>query len=284
MIPMLVNAARITFFTLSLGLAACQSPLPSSPSSPTATAGNSAIKLSSGQKQKIARKIWQNESGGTVAGLTAWNAGEEFPSFGIGHFIWYPAGFDGRWEESFPQFIDFARRSGRKDIPTWLLSTRDCPWNSRAAFLADLNGPKLSGMRQFLANSTELQADYIITRSRAALPTILRAARPADRERISRNYQKVASTPHGTYALIDYVNFKGTGTKSTEQYRGEGWGLLQVLSGMQDVPSGQAAAREFANSAKRALSRRIANSPPARGEKRWEAGWHNRCETYARPL
>ena len=29
--------------------------------------------------------------------------------------------------------------------------------------------------------------------------------------------------------MIDYVNFKGDGLKPTERYKGEGWGLLQVL-------------------------------------------------------
>ena len=67
-------------------------------------------------------------------------------------------------------------------------------------------------------------------------------------------------------------------------YNGQGWGLLQVLGGMKDVPAGAPAATEFSASAKRVLSRRIANSPPGRGEKRWEEGWHNRCATYARPL
>jgi hypothetical protein len=38
----------------------------------------------------------QSSAGGSITGLTTWNAGEEFPSLGIGHFIWYPAGFDGR--------------------------------------------------------------------------------------------------------------------------------------------------------------------------------------------
>jgi hypothetical protein len=60
--------------------------------------------------------------------------------------------------------------------------------------------------------------------------------------------------------------------------------LLQVLAGMREVPTGAPAAAEFAASAKRVLSRRIANAPPARGEQRWMSGWHNRCDTYARPL
>jgi hypothetical protein len=129
-----------------------------------------------------------------------------------------------------------------------------------------------------------LQTDFIIARSHAALPKILAAAPASERTRIEANYRKVAATPHGTYALIDYVNFKGDGTLATERYNGRGWGLLQVLGGMKDVPAGNPAAAEFAASAKRALARRIENSPPARGEKRWLVGWFNRCDTYARPL
>jgi len=45
--------------------------------------------LSASQKAAIGKKIWQNECACSVDGLTTWNAGEEFPSLGIGHFIWY---------------------------------------------------------------------------------------------------------------------------------------------------------------------------------------------------
>jgi hypothetical protein len=234
--------------------------------------------LTAAQKAAIGRKIWQNESGTTVTGLTAWNVGEEFPSLGIGHFIWYPAGFQGRFSESWPQFVTFARERGAK-MPAVALE-RHSPWNSRAEFLADFNGPRLSSLRTWLAANVGVQTDYIIARSRAALPKILAAAPAGERARIEANYRKVATTPQGTYALVDYVNFKGDGTQPSERYKGQGWGLLQVLGGMKDVPAGAPAALEFAASSKRALSRRIANSPPARGEKRWEQGWHNRCDTY----
>ena len=116
------------------------------------------------------------------------------------------------------------------------------------------------------------------------VPKILAAAPSSEKARIEANYRKVGTTPQGTYALIDYVNFKGDGTVPTEKYKGQGWGLLQVLGAMKDVPVGASAAAEFAASAKRMLSRRITNSPPERGEKRWEEGWHNRCATYSRPL
>ncbi len=238
--------------------------------------------LSAGQKAAIGRKIWQNECAGSVAGLTTWNAGEEFPSLGIGHFIWYPAGFKGRFEESWPRFAAFAKERGA-ELPAVALE-RHSPWTSKAQFQADFKGPRLTAIRNFLAENVTLQTDFIIARSRAALPKILAAAPAGEKTRIEANYAKVATTSQGTYALIDYVNFKGEGTQVSERYNGRGWGLLQVLGEMKDTSAGPAAASEFAAASKRVLSRRIANSPPARGEKRWEAGWHNRCATYGRPL
>jgi len=238
--------------------------------------------LSVSQKNAIGRKIWQNECAGTVTGLTTWNAGEEFPSLGIGHFIWYPKGFNGRFNETWPQFIAFAKQQGA--TPPAVALERHSPWRTKAEFQKDFDGPRLASLRKWLAANVTLQTDFIIARSRAALPKILAAAPGSEKARIEANYHKVATTPQGTYALIDYVNFKGEGTKIEERYQGRGWGLLQVLGDMKDVPAGPAAASEFAAAAKRVLSRRIANSPPERGEKRWEQGWHNRCNTYARPL
>jgi hypothetical protein len=80
--------------------------------------------------------------------------------------------------------------------------------------------------------------------------------------------------------LADYVNFKGEGVLHTERYRGEGWGLLQVLEQMHGTESGAAAAREFANSAAAILRRRVQNSPPERHEARWLPGWLNRVHSY----
>lgn len=270
------------FTLLSAGFISCSS-VSSTP--PATTASSSTIKqLSASDRQKIGRKIWQNESGGKVSGLTHWNVGEEFPSMGIGHFIWYPKGFNGRWTESFPNFVQYARQNGSKNIPQWVIDNRHCPWPNREAFNRDFNGPRLKQLRTYLANNVTLQTDFIIATSQSALPKIMASAPASQRVRIQQNYQKVATTSNGTYALIDYVNFKGDGTNPTERYNNQGWGLMWVLMEMRDVPSGQAAAREFAASAKRCLDRRIKNSPPARGESRWKAGWHNRCDTYTRSL
>ena len=228
-------------------------------------------------------KIWKNESGGKVTGLTHWNIGEEFPSLGIGHFIWYPRGFDGRWTETWPEFIRFARERRAPNLPAVALLP-DCPWSSREEFQREFNGPSLSGLRSWLATAIELQTDFIMTKSRAALPRIMNAAPVAHRAHIKDCYDKVAATANGTYALIDYVNFKGDGTNPRERYKGQGWGLMWVLAEMRPVPRGQAAAREFAAAAKRCLDHRVQNSPPDRGEQRWTAGWHNRCNTYAAPF
>jgi hypothetical protein len=247
-----------------------------------ASPGAVAADLSANQKAAIGKKIWQNECAGSVAGLTTWNAGEEFPSLGIGHFIWYPRGFRGRFEESWPEFVVFARRRGAT-LPA-VASEPHSPWSSKAEFQKDFKGPRLSALRTWLAANVGMQTDFIIARSRAALPKILAAAPPSERSRIEANYRKVATTSQGIYALIDYVNFKGEGIQAAEKYQGQGWGLMQVLGGMKEVAGGAPAASEFAASAKRILSRRIANSPAERGEKRWQQGWHSRCNTYGKAL
>jgi len=250
--------------------------------SPRALQPKSPILLTSVQRTKIARKIWRNESNETIDGLTAWNEGEGFPSLGIGHFIWYPKGVNGPFTESFPQFIAFAKQQGI--TPPVLARYADAPWSSRQEFKSQFNSPQMVELRNWLANNLTLQADFIITKSLSSLGKIINATSPADRARVHANYQKVAATPNGQYALIDYVNFKGEGINPKERYNGQGWGLLQVLLNMQNVPSGQPAAAEFATSAKRTLGQRIANSPKERGEKRWKSGWFNRCATYAQPL
>ena len=131
-----------------------------------------------------------------------------------------------------------------------------------------------------------LEYSLVLPRGWTAAPDHSRmtAAPTTRRARITANYDKVATTPNGIYALIDYVNFKGDGTNPRERYKGQGWGLMWVLMDMADVSPGQAAAREFAAAAKRCLDLRVKNSPPARGERRWTAGWHNRCNTYAEAL
>jgi hypothetical protein len=239
------------------------------------------LELSPSAAARIGQRIWKNECGGTVDGLTSWNKGEGFPSLGIGHFIWYPAGVDGPFEESFPALLAFMKTRGVR-IPGWVESAPDCPWKSREAFLADRNGTKLAGLRQFLAATVAEQAEFAAHRARRALPKVLEAAPAAERAILARRYDAVSRVPNGVYALVDYVNFKGEGINPRERYQGHGWGLLQVLEEMKDSSPGQPAAAEFAAAAKRVLNRRIANAP--RQESQWRAGWFSRCDGYSMPF
>src|SRR3954468_8327421 len=66
-----------------------------------------AIALSAAERERIGKRIWQNECNGTIAGLTSWNAGENFASVGIGHFIWYPKNVHGPFDESFPKLVSY---------------------------------------------------------------------------------------------------------------------------------------------------------------------------------
>lgn len=239
----------------------------------------SHVTLSQEEARQIGHKIWQNECNGTVAGLTSWNVGEDFASLGIGHFIWYPRNARGPFEESFPKFRAFAINA-YADMPIWLRDSTACPWNSRVEFLRDQDSARMKELRSFLVRTIDLQARFMVARLEGALDKMMDEAQPSQRETVRTQFERVAKSHHGAYALIDYVNFKGEGTLQSERYQGRGWGLLQVLEGMRGTTTGPEALEEFSRSAAEVLKRRVANSPIQRGEKRWLPGWLNRVATY----
>ena len=136
-------------------------------------------------------------------------------------------------------------------------------------------------LREFLGHTVDLQAQFLVSRLQQSLAKMLNEAAPGERANVERQFGRVAGTPHGCYALVDYVNFKGEGVLGTERYRGEGWGLVQVLEGMHGTEGGGAATQEFSKSAAAILRRRVQNSPPERHEARWLPGWLNRVHTYS---
>ena len=71
------------------------------------------LTLSESQLSWVGERIFQNECAGKHECLVHWNQGEAFPSLGIGHFIWYPAGVEGRFTESFPDLIRFMKQQGQ---------------------------------------------------------------------------------------------------------------------------------------------------------------------------
>lgn len=241
-----------------------------------------AIELNDEEALRIGKLLWKNECAGTIEGLTSWNQGESFASLGIGHFIWYPAGQEGPFEESFPGLVAYLNENGVK-CPAWITPPADCPWKTLKEFEAARESPPMKELRNLLAETVGWQARYAARRLKRALPKILEAVPESQRTDINRKFHAVAADPHGHYVLLDYVNFKGEGTNTQERYHGQGWGLLQVLENMPDTEPGAPALNAFSQSAIEMLTLRIKNSPPKRGEKRWLQGWTNRCLTYRAP-
>lgn len=241
------------------------------------------IKLTDSEILQIGKQIFNNECGGNKRFLTTWNKGEDFPSFGIGHFIWYPKGVDGKFVETFPAFIEFAHNKGTILPPPLVPSPNnfDAPWKDRNEFMKNINSRDMNMIRDFLANHIALQTEFIINRSESALPKMLEGLSDEEKESISTKYYKIANSKGGMYPLIDYVNFKGEGTSPKERYKHQGWGLLQVLEQMKDdTKIGDETLKEFVRSANFILELRVINSPVANNEIQWLPGWKNRVKTY----
>lgn len=228
----------------------------------------------------LGERIYTNECNRQPACLLSWNAGEDFPSLGLGHFIWYRAGQQEAFVESFPELLHFLEARGHA-LPDWLAAAHyEQPWPDRERFLAARGQARLQELARLLETSMPAQTDFIVQRFHQSLQGLL-ATLPAHEQRQlqQRINALLAEDPRlGYYALIDYVHFKGDGSQPTERYQGEGWGLLQVLQGMDDAQA--SALQAFVSSAEAVLARRVALAPPDRNEQRWLAGWHNRLQTY----
>ena len=238
------------------------------------------------QESWIASQIFANECSRQVSCLTSWNAGEDFPSLGLGHFIWYRRDQVEIYTETFPDLLHFYHEQGI-ETPNWIteLPSPDSPWQDRQQFYREINSPPMVELRAFLAATLEVQARFISRRQRAALPAILAHAPTSQRRQLTALYEQVAASkpPYGIYALIDYVNFKGEGTAPAERYGNRGWGLLQVLQFMLENPGNMAPLNHFVASAEFVLRQRVANAPTERNEERWLTGWLNRLATYRPP-
>ena len=188
------------------------------------------------QMDWLGDRVFANECNRKFSCLTSWNEGEDFPSLGIGHFIWYKQQQNERFEETFPSLLAFYKKHGY-ELPSWLeaLENSDAPWQNREQFLADLDSQRMRQLRDFLSSTTELQVLFIVERLHGSTADLFRGLEPPVRRAVETSFYEVANsqTPYGMYALIDYVHFKGTGISASERYQGEGWGLLQVLLELQ---------------------------------------------------
>jgi hypothetical protein len=236
--------------------------------------------LTTQQEQWLGEQIFNNECARQINCLTTWNAGEAFPSLGIGHFIWYRENQNEIYQESFPDLIEYFKEQNIS-IPTWIeQSNHASPWRDRDEFMADFSGEELSELRLLLTETFPEQTSFIINRFKTALSKIQSILSDDESSIIEEKFYAIANAhpPYGLYALIDYINFKGEGVSPDEQYKSQGWGLLQVLAGTPD--NSDNIIEDFVSSAKAVLQNRINNAPQQRNEEQWLPGWFNRLDTY----
>ena len=232
------------------------------------------------QMNWLGDQVFANECNRKFSCLTSWNEGEDFPSLGIGHFIWYRSQQNERFEETFPNLLAFYKKHGY-ELPAWLeaLENSDSPWQSREQFLADFESQRMQQLREFLGSTIELQVLFIVKRLHDSTADLFKGLESSVQRSVEANLYEIANSqiPYGMYALIDYVHFKGIGTSTSERYRSQGWGLLQVLLELQGSAVNL---DDFVAAATRVLERRVANAPSERREQRWIVGWTNRLQTY----
>ncbi|WP_417514247.1 hypothetical protein [Marinobacter sp.] len=292
---MVYKAFRLTVLSCVLMLSGCDSENSPADAGAEAVAPEEAfgvseetsidisLALEPAQLDWVGQKIFQNECAGQFQCLVHWNDGEAFPSLGIGHFIWYPEGVNERFIESFPALVEYMKQR-QLNIPSWLreLEPFEAPWPDKASFEAVENSVDVAELREFLAGTQGVQAEFIVRRTKASFAKILESV-PEDRKtRLKADLEALSSTPGGIYALIDYVNFKGEGLSDAERYEGEGWGLRHVLLAMETNPEITTLDR-FREAAAKVLTRRAENAVNPIEKSRWLKGWLKRLETYRQP-
>ncbi|MGL5949061.1 MAG: hypothetical protein ACRCYV_08515 [Aeromonas sp.] len=231
--------------------------------------------LSSAQLNDIGERIYKNEAAGKRENLIFWGEHEAFPSLGIAHFIWYPAGQTGPFEEMFPALVERYKQKGMA-LPKLLQTHAHAPWPDRAAFLAAKNSPEVLELLAFLDSTRAVQAEAVYARLEGVLGRLIAAS--AKPEQVKTQFNRVVQDKNGAYALIDYINFKGEGVKASERFNGKGWGLLQVLENMHGTAQDATVMREFAGSVIVVLAQRSLN---AAQDSRFQADPHakQRVET-----
>jgi len=242
--------------------------------------------LSGSDLYRIAACIYRNEAAGQSRYLTWWGEGEDFPSFGIGHFIWFPSGVDAPFDEMFPDAFSFVQRKAPRNLPApaWMgdLEPFDAPWKDKQQFDQAWSSSEMTELREWLEKTAQPQAGFIVSAFEQRWRGLVLAG---DRKHhLGALLQKMAETPEGLFAVIDYYNFKGLGVNPRERYQGQGWGLIQVLEALARLCRAEGGCddlvEQFRHAAESRLRLRVELSPPERNEARWLAGWLTRLQRY----
>ena len=234
----------------------------------------------------IAARIYQNEALSQARYLTFWGKGEDFPSFGIGHFIWFPDGVDAPFDEMFPDMVSFVKQRSMTDpaMPVWLseLTPFHAPWTDKQQFDQAWSSGEMTELRDWLEATAQLQARFIVATFSQRWRDL--ELPEGQKQPMTMLLQEMADTAEGLFAIIDYYNFKGLGVNPRERYQDQGWGLIQVLQAMAQSRADEEGCvdlvEQFRQAAAGRLSLRVENSPAERNESRWLEGWHTRLQGY----
>jgi hypothetical protein len=247
--------------------------------------------LTQADYQWMGQKIYQNECAGKPEYLTHWGAREDFPSFGIGHFIWYPPKVTQTFVATFEPMVRFVAQQSAP--PAWLQAQLQqgqllAPWSSKSQFDQAWSSEPMQQLRDWLARTHAPQARFIVEQFSVRWQSALQGLSLAEQQRLNARLAKLMAFKQGQFAVIDYFNFKGIGQNAQEQYQGESWGLISVINDLPhtlftDSASQSALLNGFMHSAKSRLALRVALAPAARQEAKWLTGWHSRIDGYAIP-
>src|SRR5690606_13419778 len=134
----------------------------------------------------LGERIYSNECNRQADCLLGWNAGENFPSLGIGHFIWYRAGQEEAYVETFPDLLRFLEARGHA-LPAWVAAAAyEQPWADRQSFLAAREGPRLQALARLLETSMATQTDFIVQRFHRSLQDLLQAQPAGERQQLQQ--------------------------------------------------------------------------------------------------
>jgi hypothetical protein len=293
--------------------------------------------------EKLSEVLYKNEADCKIENLTHWNSKEDFPSIGLPHAIWYPAHIQKKYQEQFPELIYFIQKNLKhheKTKLTWplLLNQKPlgaAPWKTQKDFaeiqkvslkieiardsteLISLkkeyasvyaNAYELFEIRHFLANPIvlRLQAKFVVEKTLLSLYRILAAAEKESPQKallLQTQINRLLRTPEGVLSLVDYLNFKGEGIKSSERtpVLFYSWGLKSTLEIMSkskwqqnecneiNKNDGACASRQFAQAVLCSLQRLAQYSgAPGSAEQlqryAWlNGGWKKRIESNYTP-
>ena len=189
--------------------------------------------LSEQQLQWLGERVFTNECASDYECLTSWNSGEDFPSLGIGHFIWFQQGQIEPFEETFPALLQLYH-SRNVTLPPWIqaLSGPDSPWRNRQQFYVEFDSADMQQLREFLATTKPIQVDFIARRLQAALPLLLANVGVQERSSLDTRFYRIARShaPYGIYALIDYRHHHTRTTRRQRTPRTPGTTLARRLA------------------------------------------------------